>query len=114
MVYGHSFGPDFYWKEGEMDGDVKKSKRPCTVAQALFSMSKKDWNAMCRDVFPGVSPDYIGLDTVMEKIMETDTVSNLSVPVEVWIDEEGWHRVDVWDDSGELDETEGGWSPPPG
>ena len=29
--------------------------------------------------------------------METDTVSNLDSPVEVWIDSEGYHTIEVYD-----------------
>jgi hypothetical protein len=40
----------------------------------------------------------VDADMVMEMIRETNTVSNLNSPVEVWIDPKGWHTVVVWDD----------------
>ena len=97
MSFGHSFTEGFYYDEQvQNDAAPNKSKRPTSVAMALRSMPKKKWNAMCKDVF-GCSPDFVDLDTVMDKIRETDTVGTLSVPVDVWIDEEGYYTVDVYD-----------------
>lgn len=95
MSYSHSFANGFYYDEDE--AAPNKSKRPTSVHMALRSMKSKDWKAMCKDVFPGVEPDYVDIDMVMDKIMETDTVSNLDSPVEVWIDEEGYHTIEVYD-----------------
>jgi hypothetical protein len=38
--------------------------------------------------------------TVMDKIRETNTCGSLSSPVDVWIDEEGYFTVDVYDANG--------------
>ena len=78
-----------------------KSDRPTTVVQALFNMSKKQWADMARDVFGCNSPHalsttYMDLETVFSKVIETDTVSNLNSPVEVWIDEDGYYTVYVY------------------
>lgn len=90
MSFSHSFSEDFYYQEGW----ETKTRHPTSVAQALFSMPKKKWNRMCRDVF-GVKGDLIDVETVMDKIRETNTCTDLSVPVEVWIDEEGYYTVQV-------------------
>ncbi len=95
MSYSHSFSPEFYY--GDETEDLRKSKRPTTVRQALFSMPHKDWLAMCEDLFPDCEASCLDLDPVMDKIMETNTVSNLTVPVRVWIDPEGYYTVDVYD-----------------
>jgi len=94
MSYSHSFSCNFYYDADENAPD--KSKYPTSVAMALRSMPKKRWNEMCKDVFH-CKPDFVDIDTVMDKIMETDTVSNLSSPVEVWIDSEGYYTIEVYD-----------------
>jgi len=90
MSFSHSFSADFY------DGVYGTRKRPACVREALEVMPKRKWNSMCRDVFH-CKPEYVDVDTVMAKIVETNTVSNLDSPVEVWIDEEGYYRIDVYD-----------------
>ncbi|UCC28722.1 MAG: hypothetical protein JSU86_11025 [Phycisphaerales bacterium] len=57
------------------------------------------WAAMCRDVF-GCAGEYVEVDTVLERIIETDTVSSFQPPVEVWIDDNGVHTVLVHDTEG--------------
>lgn len=100
MSYSHSFSPEFYWGEGS----PKESDRPTNVADALASMSDREWDEMATEVF-GVPGERLDIDTVMAKIEETDTVGDLSVPVDVWIDDEGWYTVDVYDEADE-DELE--------
>ena len=51
---------------------------------------------MAKDVF-GVEHGNLDPRTVLEKVRETDTCSNLDSPVHVWIDEEGFYGVDVYD-----------------
>jgi hypothetical protein len=102
MAYSHSFAPSFYGDPYE----AAPSKRPTTVCDALASLSNTKWRAMVRDVFNitdkprgGVDPaDVVGIEDVLAKIIETDTVSNLTVPVSVWIDAEGFHTIDVYDE----------------
>ena len=92
MAYAHSFTERFY-------GDpynATPSDRPTTVVDVLAGMSDDDWNAMCRDVF-GCDGAYIDVDTVLQRIIETDTVSSFQPPVEVWIDADGDHVVLVHD-----------------
>ena len=57
-------------------------------------MPAREWNRMCREVF-GCHPDYVDLDTVLSRILETDTVGTLSSPIDVWIDDDGYFTVDV-------------------
>ena len=92
MPYELSFSPDFF-------GDpynAKKRTMPKNVADALASMPKKEWNEMARDVF-GVPGRMLTIDTVMDKIIETNTCSNLGPRVEVWIDEDGYYSIVVYD-----------------
>lgn len=93
MSYSHSFAADFY-------GDVYNASpedRPTNVADAIASIDDKTWESLAHDVF-GCDPQFLTLEAVYEKIIETDTVSDLSSPVSVWIDEEGYYTVDVYDE----------------
>ena len=93
MAFSLSFSPEFY-------GDcynAQPSDRPTTVADALASMSDEQWESMAQDVF-GCSGEYLGIEDVMAEIEETDTCSDLSSPVSVWIDDDGYFTVDVYDE----------------
>ena len=97
MAYSHSFAPEFY---GDVYEPGNPTRRPVTVAQAIVSMKELEreyWDRMAEEVF-GVPGEHLTEDAVFDKIMETDTVSNLTPPVEVWIDEEGYYTLLVWDD----------------
>ena len=97
MAYSHSFSPEFYGDIYEPDG---LTSRPTTVAQAIVSMKeleRNQWDRTAKEVF-GVPGEHLLEDEVFEKIIETDTVSNLTSPVEVWIDEDGYYTLLVWDE----------------
>jgi hypothetical protein len=74
-------------------------KRPYSVYGALRAMSNKDWKNMCKDVF-NCKPDYVDIETVMTQIAEVDTCSDLGSPVNVWIDDEGYYTVSVYEADG--------------
>ena len=95
MAYAHSFTACFY---GDPYG-AARSDRPATVADALASMTDDEWELMSRDVF-GCDGEFVGLDTVLQRIIETDTVSSFQPPVEVWIDQDGDYSVLVHDTKG--------------
>ena len=95
VSYALSFSPQFFLAD---DPDViKRSERPTCVYQALLSMRQETWDAMARDVF-GCDPARLDPFTVMDKVRETDTCSNLDSPVQVWIDAEGWYDVLVYEE----------------
>lgn len=97
MAYSHNFSGDFY---GDIYDPGKPTSRPTTVAQAIISMRKLErdyWNRMAEEVF-GVPGEHLPEDEVFERILETDTISDLTSPVEVWIDEEGYYTLLVWDE----------------
>lgn len=56
----------------------------------------KNFEDMVKDVFHA-DPEkvFISDDVIFEKCLETDTVSNITSPVEVWIDPEGIYTVKV-------------------
>lgn len=96
MAFELSFGPEFFHGPHDFDGVELDRERPSSVYQALQAMSDEDYATMTREVF-GLEPDRVDLEMVMNKIRQTNTCRDLRSPVEVYIDEEGWHSVLVHD-----------------
>lgn len=94
MAYSLSFSEAFY-VDDDFD-DITPSERPTSVYQAILSIQEEEWKQIAHDVF-GADPEHLDPIAVLDKIRETDTCSNLDSPVEVWIDEEGWHRLEVYE-----------------
>lgn len=93
MSYSHSFSQDFY---GSPEF-AKKQKRPKTVCNALRSISDEEWLKMAKHCFPNnPNPEMIDVDDVLELIIKTDTVTNITVPSIVWIDEDGEFTIAVY------------------
>lgn len=93
-----SFAPEFFVGPHDLDQSVDLSpsnKKPSSVYQAIHAMSEEGFAEMARDVF-GCDPDFVDAFMVLAKIQETNTCRDLRSPVEVWIDEEGWHTVSVY------------------
>lgn len=107
MTYALSFSERFFLSRDSET--VRPSPQPTCVYQALLSMRQETWDAMVRDVFGG-HPAQLDALTVLEKIRETDTCSNLDSPVQVWIDPEGRYDVLVYDEPPETrDNTTERW-----
>jgi len=100
MAYSLSFSPEFFLGEGEPydrpDPCVNAKGQPTSVWTALGMMSDAEWAELAREVFD-VEPNFLDRETVLQKIEETDTCGTLGVPVDVWIDPEGYFRVEVYD-----------------
>jgi hypothetical protein len=96
--YGHSFSPDFY---GDPNSP-KESDQPTTVADALFSLSTDEWDDIASGVFGMHDGRELDISSVLDKIKETDSVSDLESPVEVWIDPQGYFTVEVYEDLSHL------------
>jgi len=87
--------------EGDEDVDrynMWGNEEPVSVWQAINAMPEDDWASMARDVF-GVDPELLDAHTVLEKIMETRTCTDLRPPVEVWIDEDGVYTIEVYENN---------------
>ena len=97
VSFALSFGPDFFWNE-EHDAVEPHalSKRPTSVEQAVLQLSEVTWGEIAREVF-GCEPEYLNIETVLQKIEETNTCLNLDPPVEVCIDLDGGFTVLVHD-----------------
>jgi hypothetical protein len=100
MAYDLSFGPEFFHGPHDFDGIEFDPERPTSVYQAVMTMSDDDFAEMAKEVF-GTEADGVGADMVMDKIRETNTCRDLRSPVEVYIDEEGYHSVLVYEEEGE-------------
>jgi len=98
MAYELSFAPEFFVGPHDHDGsiDFDNLEEPTSVYQALMAMSEEEFAEMTYEVF-GVEPDLVDINVVMQKIRETDTCGDLRSPVDVWIDEEGYYTVNVYE-----------------
>jgi hypothetical protein len=99
-VYGHSFSPTFY-------GDVYMRTSPKGHAENVADAIRDFWEEdeeQFLDMVDNVFPEWAEIDIdeylldslvadIMDKIRKTDTVTDLSPPVEVWIDDEGFYTV---------------------
>ena len=97
MAHALSFGPDFFWNE-KRDAVLPhtSSKRPKSVEQAVSQLSNETWSRLAREVFD-CEPEYLNIETVLQKIEETNTCLNLGPPVEVCIDADGEFTVLVYE-----------------
>ncbi len=101
--YELSFSPEFFFAEGEpYDGGPEiPTRRPISVWSAIESMRLGDpgrWAEMAREVFGLDNPQYLTPETVMDKVQETNTCGDLSSPVDVYVDPEGYFTLDVYDE----------------
>ena len=97
MAYDLSFAPEFFIGPHDLEGIEFDKDRPVSVYQAVSTMSDEDWWRMAEEVFDGRPPELITVEMVMDKIREVNTCRNLSSPVEVYIDEAGYHSVHVYE-----------------
>lgn len=102
MSFSLSFAEAFFTDE-TFPYDTEPSNHPTTVYQAIISLPKSEQVAIARDVLGSPHP-YLYIKTesfacdVLDKVRETDTCDDLSSPVEVYIDKDGWHSVMVYDE----------------
>jgi hypothetical protein len=101
MSYSLSFSESFFTDE-TFPYDTEPSERPTTVYQAIISLPRREQVVIAREVLGSKHPvlhvmsESFACD-VLEKVRETDSCADLSSPVEVYIDPEGWYSVLVCD-----------------
>jgi hypothetical protein len=101
MAYGLSFSQEFFSLPNETNGvEYPHGDEPYSVYGALKALDDDLWNEMVGELFFESDPEYITIDMVMGIIHQTNTCSNLTSPVEVWIDDEGYYTVDVYEANG--------------
>lgn len=95
MAFSLSFSPEFLLGTEESDV-IERSDRPLSVLQAIVSLTEQQRAAIAREVC-GCDEKALSDDLILQRVMETDTCTDLTPPVEVWIDSEGFHTVLVFD-----------------
>lgn len=97
MSFELCFTEDFFLNENE---DNFHLGRPISVFGAIEAMILREpekWKNLKKEIFDLDNGIYLDSEIVLEKIRETNTCSNLTVPVEVWIDPDGYYTLQVWD-----------------
>jgi hypothetical protein len=97
MAFELSFAPEFFIGPHDLEGIEFDVERPTSVYQAISTMSDEDWHRMTDEVFGDKTGRLTTVEMVLEKIREVDTCRDLRSPVEVYIDEGGYHTVRVYD-----------------
>tara|TARA_R100000656_G_scaffold104176_4_gene76410 strand:- start:5693 stop:6250 length:558 start_codon:yes stop_codon:yes gene_type:complete len=101
MAFDLSFGHEFFMLPGELyDGaEYPHGDEPYSVLGALRALDDETWRDIAMDIF-GMGDDmaeHLNVESVLTKIRETNTCTTLGPgPVSVWIDEEGFYTVDVY------------------
>jgi hypothetical protein len=95
-----SFSEEFF-TDASIPDDTKPSARPSTVYQAIISLDKRRKVDIAREVLACAHPVLAVMSSsfaveVLEKVRATNTCSDLTGPVKVWIDPEGWYTVTVY------------------
>ena len=97
MAYALSFSSEFLRDDADDGLAVRTPKKwPNSVAQAIASLSEKTWSRLAREIFR-CEPRYLDIETVLQKVEETNTCLNLDSPVEVAIDPDSEFTVLVYD-----------------
>lgn len=100
MAMDLNFSPEFFFAEGEpYDGGPEPSDKPISVWNAIESMKllePEKWARLAKEVF-NENPEYLTLETVLDKVRETNTCRDCSSPVVVYIDEGGYFDLTVYD-----------------
>lgn len=96
MTYSLSFTPEFFWGTVPIE-KMKPSPRPTSVYQAILSLPDDQWPVLAREVF-NCEPDNLDVETVLAKVLESDTCANLDSPVRVFIDFDGYFSILVNED----------------
>ena len=96
MSYELSFSPEFFVGPYDLEGIEFDKERPTSVYQAIMVLPEKEWTEIAKEVF-GVPMHMLEPSTVMDRIREIDSCTNLGSPVEVWLDEIGCYTLRVYD-----------------
>jgi len=98
MSFELSFSSEFFFAEGEPE-TVGSIYRPVSVWAAIHALAEfqpEVWAEIADEVF-GVEVEHLTPELVLEKIRETNSCEDLTPPVSVYIDEDGWYSVDVYE-----------------
>jgi len=62
-----------------------------------MSLSDENRRTIAQDVLGG-RVSFLSDDRIYQQVIETDTCTNLTTPVEVWIDRDGFYTLLVYDE----------------
>ena len=97
MRYGLSFAPEFFWGTVPVE-NMKPSPCPTSVYQAILSLNESQWAELARDHF-NCLPEVLDVETVLDRVVETNTCANLDPPIQVFIDPAGCFSVLVYEEN---------------
>jgi len=101
MPYELCFGPEFFFAEGEpydrSDLALNKEGKPVSLYSAIvLALEDENFRVRASETFD-VRTYHLTATFLLEKAQEVDTCGTLSNPVDVWLDPQGWLRVEVYD-----------------
>jgi hypothetical protein len=109
-AYSHSFSPEFYGDVYTRTSPKGHAENVADAIQDFWEEDKENFLDMVKEEFPEWAEldvdEYLSeslVADIMDKIRKTDTVTDLSAPVEVWIDDDGWYRILVHEPKDEND-----------
>ena len=98
MSFELSFSPEFFLAEGEpYDGGPAHGDRPTSVWGAIQKAMRNPVELRALAEVLGCHGRFVTEEAVLEQVQKVNTCSNLSSPVEVWVDPEGWVCLKVYD-----------------
>jgi len=97
MAFDLSFAPEFFIGPYDLETIDFDKDRPTSVYQAIRALSDEEFEDIAREVF-NLEPDMVDTSMILDKIIETNTCTDLRSPVDVWIDDEGYYTVRVYDE----------------
>ena len=95
MTFSLSVSPEFFYGTDSVEL-IEHSDRPSSVLQAIISLSADQRQKIAREVFECESA-VLSDDLILHRVLKTDTCTDLTPPVEVWIDQDGIHTLHVFD-----------------
>lgn len=91
MPFSLSFSEEFFTGTVPLE-EVELCRRPTSVIQAIVSMTAEEYDALAREEF-GIEPELLDPTDVLDRVRDTDTCTDLSPPVAVWIDRDGYFQL---------------------
>jgi hypothetical protein len=100
MAYSLSFSEEFFTGTEDRNTSEPNIARPTCVWDAIYALKedKERWAEMCYEEFGEEDPELVSVDAVLEKIRANDTCDSLTSPIDVYIDDEGFFEVTVYDE----------------
>lgn len=95
------FSPEFFFAEGEpydrTDLALNSKNKPISVWSAIGLALEDDKEKTRIAEYLDIEPEYLTAEMVLDAIRNVDTCTDLTSPVEVWIDDDGWCTLLVYD-----------------